>query len=345
MTKKLRLITIIFFITLYLPLTVFLVGCGSFSLNDPVEVTGFKLNTYVSIKSYTTGGHSTAKLKEILNNALKLCDTYEAILSRTITTSTLSQLNNSHSMEVSYEFGQLIETGLDYCNISKGAFDITIGSVSSLWNFTAEKPQVPSHESISQALRFVDYSTIERTKLDNGNYIISKPEETKIDLGAIAKGFIADKIKTFLLENNIHNAIINLGGNVLCVGSRDNNTPFHVGIRKPFDESELLFTLNINDLSVVSSGNYERYFYENGELYHHILNPKTGYPYQNELTNVTVISKDSLQGDCLSTTCFALGLDEGLKLIENTPNVEAIFCTSDGTLTYSSGCSQYIKKQ
>ncbi len=80
-------------------------------------------------------------------------------------------------------------------------------------------------------------------------------------------------------------------------------------------------------------------------MYHHILNPKTGYPYQNELTNVTVISTNSLQGDCLSTTCFALGLEEGLKLIENTPNVEAIFCTFDGTLTYSSGCSQYIKEQ
>lgn len=343
MTKKLRFTTIIFYIALYLPLTIFLTGCGS-SLNDPVEVTGFKLNTYVSIKSYTTGGHSTAQLKEILNNALKLCDTYEAMLSRTITTSALSQLNNSSSMEVPYELGQLIETGLDYCNLSKGAFDITIGSISSLWNFTAEKPQVPSNESITQALPFVDYLKIEQTKLDNGNYIISKPQEAKIDLGAIAKGFIADKIKMFLLENNIHNAIINLGGNVLCVGSRDNTTPFHVGIRKPFDDSELLFTLNIHDLSVVSSGNYERYFYENNKLYHHILNPKTGYPYQNELTNVTVISKNSLQGDCLSTTCFALGLDEGLKLIENTPDVEAIFYTSDGTLTYSSGCSQYIKE-
>lgn len=344
MTKKLRLITIIFFIALYLPLSICLVGCGSFSLNAPVEVTGFKLNTYVSIKSYTTGGHSTVQLKEILNNALKLCDTYEAMLSRTITTSILSQLNNSISMEVPYELGQLIETGLDYCNISNGAFDITIGSVSSLWNFTEEKPQVPSNESINQALSFVGFSKIKKTKLDNGNYIISKPEETKIDLGAIAKGFIADKIKAFLLDNNIYNAIINLGGNVLCVGSRDDNTPFHVGIRKPFDESELLLTLNIHDLSVVSSGNYERYFYENDKLYHHILNPKTGYPYQNELTNVTIISKNSLQGDCLSTTCFALGLDEGLKLIENTPDVEAIFCSSDGTLTYSSGCSQYIKK-
>ncbi len=345
MTKKLKLITVLFCVTLYLPLTVLFVGCGSFSLKEPVEVTGFKLNTYVSIKSYTTGEHSTAKLKEILNNALSLCDTYEAMLSRTIITSTLSQLNNSSSMEVPYEVGQLIETGLNYSNISKGAFDITIGSVSPLWDFTAETPQIPSYESINNALSFVDYSTIKITALDNGNYIISKPEETKIDLGAIAKGFIADKIKVFLLDNNIHHAIINLGGNVLCVGSRDDNTSFHVGIRKPFDESELLFTLNINDLSVVSSGNYERYFYENGELYHHILNPKTGYPYQNELTNVTVISKDSLQGDCLSTTCFALGLEEGLKLIENTPNVEAIFYTSDGTLTYSSGCFQYLKEQ
>ena len=345
MTKKLKALAILLYIALCLSLLVSFVGCGSFSLKEPVEVTGFKLNTYVSIKSYTTGSHSTAKLKEILNDALHLCDTYEAMLSRTIESSTLHQVNDSISMEVPPEFGQLLETGLAYCELSNGAFDITIGGLSSLWNFTAEQPHIPSSESISNALPSVDYTKINLVQLDSGNYLISKPAETMIDFGAIAKGFIADKIKTFLLDNNIHNAIINLGGNVLCIGAKNDNSPFNVGIRKPFNDNELLFTLNVNNLSVVSSGNYERYFYENGELYHHILNPKTGYPYQNELTNVTIISNNSLQGDCLSTTCFALGLEDGLKLIEDTPNVEAVFCKSDGTFIYSSGFPQYMENQ
>jgi len=326
--------------------TLSLWGCSSTYLSEPIEVTGFKLNTYVSIKSYTSGGYSTARLKEILNEALSLCDTYEAMFSRTIETSALHKLNDTTEMQVPDELGLLIETGLEYCQLSDGAFDITIGTLSSLWDFTAKQPHVPSQESISHALSFVDYTKVTVKKSPEGEYIISKPEGTIIDLGAIAKGFIADKIKAFLLEHNIHHAIINLGGNVLCIGAKNETLPFQVGIQKPFEaRSELLFTLNIDDLSVVSSGNYERYFYENGELYHHILDPTTGYPYKNELTNVTIISNSSLQGDCLSTTCFALGLEDGLKLIENTPDVEAVFATFDGTLTFSSGCSKYIKEQ
>ena len=190
-----------------------------------------------------------------------------------------------------------------------------------------------------------DYTKVELTPLENGNYRITMPEGTILDLGAIAKGYIADKIKDYLLAHDVTSAMINLGGNVLCVGGKSDSKDFTVGVKKPFTQSnELLLTLNLRDCSVVSSGTYERYFYENDTFYHHILNPATGYPYDNRLTDVTILSAVSLDGDCLSTTCFALGLDDGLALIESLDNIEAVFVTTDGSIYYSSGMSRYLNE-
>ena len=285
-------------------------GCQNTALSDPVQVTGYKLNTYVAVSAYTTGGHKTSELKEILNEALRICDTYELMFSR----------------------------------MSDGAFDITIGSVSSLWDFTSDNPAVPDDSDIQNALSYVDYTRLKLTENNDGTYTVDKPDKTIIDLGAIAKGYIADKIRNFLLEKSINRGIINLGGNVLCVGEKSSDNPFLIGIKKPFSEDSVpLVTLRLNNKSAVSSGNYERYFYQDGKLYHHILNPSTGYPYDNGLSDVTIISDASVTGDCLSTTCFALGADKGLELIESLSGIEAMFVMSDGTIKYSSGFSSYLK--
>ena len=310
-------------------------------LSDPVTVTDFKLNTYVSVASYTTGGYSTSQLKDVLKEALALCDTYELMFSRTKPEGNLYRLNSGETDTVPEDLGLLIETGLKYSQLSQGALDITIGSVSSLWDFTASEPKVPEQERITEALSSVNYNNVTLTRNEDSSYTVTSPPGTVIDLGAIAKGYIADRIKEFLLEKGINQAIINLGGNVLCVGSKKDNSSFNIAVKKPFSENESLETLKITDKSVVSSGNYERYFYEEDVLYHHILNPATGYPVDNGLSDVTIVSDDSLTGDCLSTTCFALGLTEGLKLIENTPGVEAMFVEMNGNITCSSGFSQY----
>ncbi len=320
-----------------------LAGCGT-TLKDPVSVTGYKLNTYVTIKAYTTGGHSTQELDAILTDALALCDYYELMFSRTNSDSTLYKVNNNEITTVPAELGELITAGLHYAELSDGAFDITVGSVSSLWDFTASNPSVPDESLLKAALESVDYTRVSVTPNSDGSYTVSKPKGTIIDLGAVAKGYIADKLKTFLLEKGIDHAIIDLGGNILCVGGKTQSSNYLVGIKKPFSSDNTpLVTLSLNDVSAVSSGNYERYFRQNDKLYHHILNPKTGYPYDNNLFGVTIISKNSLTGDCLSTTCFALGLDAGLKLINETQGVEAMFVTSDGTIHYSDGFSPYVK--
>ena len=167
-----------------------------------------------------------------------------------------------------------------------------------------------------------------------------------MDLGFIAKGFIADRLKESLLEKGVESALINLGGNILAVGSKPDGSPFEIGVRKPFDtQNTALTTLSLSDRSLVSSGVYERYFEKDGKRYHHLLDPFTGYPVENGLLGVTILSSSSMEGDALSTTAFVLGPEEGMALIESLPDTEAVFITEDYKLHYSSGLSGKQSKQ
>ena len=327
--------------TVILTLSFVLTACEkpAVTLTTPESVNGFKLNTFVQIDSYS------GIPKKTLNEALNLCDYYENIFSRTKEDSELSRVNSNQTTDISKEMYELVSAGLEYAALSNGAFDITIGSVSRLWDFTAESPKVPDSGHIAEALTHVDYTRVSVSDNGDGTYSISKPDDVILDLGAVAKGYIADKIKDFLEENGVKRAIINLGGNVLCIGKKTNTDNFGIGVRKPFAaNNEVLVALSVDDSSVVSSGNYERYFYaDDGTFYHHILNPATGYSYDNDLSDVTILSKDSLTGDCLSTTCFCLGLDDGMKLIESLDGIEAVFVTNEGEIHYSSGAKAYVK--
>lgn len=320
-------------------LSVLLTGCNSkFTLTSPITVTDYKLNTYVQIDSYTNVN------KDVLTEAIKLCDYYEHIFSRTLATSELYKVNHQETNIISDELYTLINMALEYCRLSDGAFDITIGSVSQLWDFTADSPSVPDDALIKNALQYVDYTKVSLTDNPDGTHTISMPEGYCLDLGAVAKGYIADRIKDFLLDKGVTNAIINLGGNVLCIGQKKAGTNFSVAVKKPFSDSgEYMDIISVNDSSVVSSGTYERYFYgADGTFYHHILDRNTGYPYDNNLCDVTILSSESAVGDCLSTTCFVLGLEEGMKLIESLDGIEAIFMTNDSVKHYSSNAAAYV---
>lgn len=299
---------------------------------EAVSVSGLKLNTAVKITAYDT------KDREILNEALALCDKYEKIFSRTREDSELYQLNHGTLPKedgwyvLSDECADLIEQGLYYSRLSDGAFDITIEPLSSLWDFTSDEHIVPDALALEKARKLVGYEKVEL----QGNRIRFAEEGMGLELGAIAKGYIADRIKEFLLSKGVESAIIDLGGNILCVGERTDGEPFKVGIQKPFAErSEMVATKEIVDQSVVSSGIYERYFEKDNKLYHHILNPEDGYPYDNELVSVTIVSEQSMEGDALSTSCFALGLEKGMELAESLPEIQAVFITEDGKLHYS----------
>lgn len=311
-------------------------GCGK-RKTEPVSRSGFLLNTFVTVTLYDTED------ERILDGCMDLCRDYEGMLSRTVETSEVYRINHrepgTREMEVSEETAEVIEKGLYYSRISDGAFDITVEPLSSLWDFTAQDPQVPDEESIRENLPKVGYEKISVS----GNKILFSDDETCIDLGAIAKGYIADRMKDYLEEQGVRSAIINLGGNVLCIGKNTDGNPFRIGIQRPYgDYSETVGLVEAEDLSVVSSGVYERHFEKDGVNYHHILDPKTGYPYENGLTAVTILSSRSVDGDGLSTACFSLGLEKGMELLDSIDGVCGGFITDDGELHCSQGMEEKL---
>lgn len=240
----------------------------------------------------------------------------------------------SISFEISGVLYEILEKGLYYSEISDGGFDITIAPESSLWDFTSDKKKVPQDLAIKEAVKRTGYKN---AVLEDGRLILKKPG-MGIELGAIAKGFIADQLKEYLTDNGVTSGTINLGGNVLCIGTKTDGSPFNIGIQYPFaDRNEIITAIKAEDVSIVSSGIYERYFKQDGKIYHHILNPSTGYPFDNGLVAVTIISGSSADGDALSTTCFALGLEKGMEFVESLDRVYAVFITEDEKLHYSEG--------
>ncbi len=310
-------------------------GCGRPA--EPVSRSGFLLNTFVTVTLYDTEDEN------ILDGCMELCREYEGLLSRTIETSEVYQINHrpagTREMEVSGETAEVIEKGLYYSQLSGGAFDITVEPLSSLWDFTAQEPQVPDGEEIRENLPKVGYERIAVSE----DRILFSDDETRIDLGAIAKGYIADRMKDYLTEQGVESAIINLGGNVLCLGKNPNGQPFRIGLQRPYaGHSETVGTVRVENMSVVSSGVYERHFEKDGVNYHHILNPSTGYPYENGLTAVSILSTQSVDGDGLSTACFSLGLEKGMELLDSLDNAWGVFITDDGQLHYSEGMERWM---
>ena len=242
--------------------------------------------------------------KEILLDAIKLCEEYEALLSRTKEGSDLWRINNAQGeVNVSEETAYIIRTALEYCEKTAGKYDITITPVSSLWDFGNEV--IPSRLELEDAVKKVDYK---RVKI-NGNSVDSGG--TKIDLGSAAKGYIADKLKEFFEQKGVSDAIINLGGNVYVIGNRYNK----VGVASPF-ESGVCGVIKMSNASAVTSGVYQRCFEKNGTLYHHFLDTSTGYSLNTDLLSVTVVGESSLLCDILSTACMVSGMDGAKKLLE-----------------------------
>ncbi len=304
---------------------------------EPLSKSDFMLNTFVTVTLYDKDD------PKILSDCLDLCRSYENIFSKTIEGSEVYKLNHrpasEETMTVSPDVEALVSKSLYYSQISDGAFDITVEPLSSLWDFTAPDPVVPPDAKIQEARKKVDYRNL---KLE-GNTLTFLSPDTSLDFGAIAKGYIADRMKDFLLEQGVKSAVINLGGNVLCVGQKPDGTPFKIGLQKPYaDRNETIETLNINDMSVVSSGVYERHFVKDGVNYHHILNPGDGYPYDNGLVSVTILSELSADGDALSTTCFSLGLKKGMELLDSTDGAYGVFITEDGEVSYSQGAREFL---
>ena len=307
-------------------------SCGAGEL-PRVSRVGFFLDTVITLTAYTDN-------ESLLEEGLAECGRYERILSRTLEGSDVWRLNHANGtpVEVSEDTLAILRTAAEISELSEGAFDVSIAPVSTMWDFTSGAAVLPDADALADAAERVDYRKI----VIEGNQV-TMPEGMMIDLGGIAKGYIADRVKGFLEDRGISHAILSFGGNIVAIGLKPDGSEWRVGIQdidKP--TGEYMMVSRNKGGSTVTSGIYERGFEIDGTWYHHILDSKTGWPVQNELASVTIFSESSMLGDALSTAAFALGTEKGIQLLETLDGVEGLFIRKDRSFSGTSGVDQYL---
>ena len=237
-------------------------------------------------------------------------------------------------MEIAPETQEVLLLAKEYAALSEGCFDVTAGPLIDLWGIHNGEGHYPTQEELEAVLPLINSDDL---LVEDGKAYLAQ-EGMKANLGAIAKGYIADKVKELLVENGVRHATLDLGRNVLLIGGKTDDAGFNIGIIDPnSQEQKLVGSLLVSDQSIVTSGVNERYFTYEGKNYHHILDPFTGFPADNGVASVTILSDSSAQGDALSTSCLLLGQERGLALIESLDGVEALFIMADGSMIPSSG--------
>lgn len=288
------------------------------------------------------------KAKEAAEGIIAQCRELERILSRTRADSEISRINRAskEAIEVSSLTWHALAQGLSYSAKSEGLFDVTMGIVTQLWDFS--KGIKPSEADVAEAVRHVDYRAVTLHASEKGGeerYFVQKTDsKTSIDLGGTAKGFIADRLCEYLKTEGVGGAFVNLGGNVAVFGSKRNGDAWRIGVKDPFDKNSLCGRLVLHEGSVVTSGLYERCFSHEGHLYHHILDCKTGYPVETDIAGVTVLASTSADADGYSTTLFSRGSSRAIDFLNKTPGLEGLIVTKEGVLITSRGLCNFERE-
>ena len=303
-------------------------GCGS---QEPVSENQFCLDTICTITVYHM---DKEEAQAAIDAAFAACRQYENLMSKTIEGSDIYKLNKAKGKPVRVHDATLevIKKGIQYGDLSDGMFDITVGALSELWNFNGENPKVPDKASLEKARATVDYRQIQI----DGNSVSMENPHAQIDLGGIGKGYIADRATEVLEAKGAEHAIVNFGGNIVALGEKETDTPWKIGVERPYsDRTQILGSVNLTDETIVTSGVYERYFKEKGKLYHHVLNPKTGYPVETDLDAVTVKGQKGQSMDCdaLSTICLMLGKEKSKRILDTLEGVQAAFIDKNDHIT------------
>ncbi len=323
---------------------VLLTGCTK-PREEAISKTGFYFDTVITITIYD------AAKEDALQDCLVLAQTYEDYFDANDPDSDVAKINANPftPVRVHEETIDLIQKGIEYGRLSDGKFDITVGRLSKLWDFSSDVGATDDDESfvlpdeavVRQLAGGISYGAV--LVDEDAMTVTLSSDACAIDLGGIAKGYIADRMKERLKNEGVTSGLINLGGNVLAIGDKPDGLPFAIGIQKPFaPDGEAMLKVNLRDSSIVTSGTYQRYAKVDGRLYHHILDTRTGFPYDNGLSSVTVLTDTSTDGDALSTTLFSMGLSDGLSFANEMPGVEAIFITTDDVVHYSDGIDDSI---
>lgn len=281
---------------------VLLLSVGRVEASDSASRDFFAMDTYMTVLANGENAEEAVLAAEEEVNRL------DAALSTGQESSEIAGINRSGVGKLSSDGCALLEKALELYEESGSLFDITIYPVMDLWGFTSGEYHVPEEKELSEALSLVDASKI-RYDEESGEVFFEEPE-MKMDFGGIAKGYTSARLMDLFRDKGITSALVDLGGNVQALGTKPDGSEWRIGIRDPEDENGMLGILSISDLAVITSGGYERYFEENGETYHHIIDPRTGYPAESGLLSVTIVSPDGTLADGLSTFLFIAGREQ-----------------------------------
>lgn len=311
-----------------IPALLLLALCGCGKSAESAEHSFFALDTYITMQA--TGPDAEA----VLMAAEEQMQARERQWSVTNPDSEIYAINHSdgNMVEISLDTAKLIQFALDMSAQTDGALDPTIYPVLTAWGFTTGSYQVPDQDTIDELLSAVDYRNIH---LKDSSVTIE--DGVQIDLGAVAKGYIGDEVADLLREQGVTSALINLGGNVQTIGTKPDGSLWRIGVRNPFADGNL-GVLQVEDMAVVTSGGYERYFTdEAGNTYWHIIDPKTGYPADSGLVSVTVAASEGKRCDALSTALFVMGPEQAADYWRSCGDFEMLLVLADGDIWLTDG--------
>ena len=302
-----------------------LTGCSGAPAQEPETATFFAMDTAMDFTVYGDAA--------LLDEAETLIGSLEEQVSVTDEHSDIYAIDHTGSGSLSGNAAELMEQALELCRRTGGALDISVYPIGRAWGFTTGSYQVPDEETIQSLLPLVDYTQIQ---YDAATGVVTLPEGMEIDLGSVAKGYAGQLAAQMLREHGVQSALLNLGGNVQTVGTKPDGSPWQIGIKDPQGEDAMM-VLSVEDQAVVTSGGYERYFEQDGQTYWHIMDPSTGHPADSGLLSVTIVGKQGIICDGLSTSLFVMGLEKAADLWAQSGDFEAVFVTASGEVYITEG--------
>lgn len=302
-----------------------LTGCSGAPAQEPESATFFAMDTAMDFTVYGDAA--------LLDEAETLIGSLEEQVSVTDEHSDIYAIDHTGSGSLSGNAAELMAQALELCRRTGGALDISVYPIVRAWGFTTGSYQVPDEETIQSLLPLVDYTQIQ---YDAATGVVTLPEGMEIDLGSVAKGYAGQLAAQMLREHGVQSALLNLGGNVQTVGTKLDGSPWQIGIKDPQGEDAMM-VLSVEDQAVVTSGGYERYFEQDGQSYWHIMDPSTGHPADSGLLSVTIVGKQGIICDGLSTSLFVMGLEKAADLWAQSCDFEAVFVTASGEVYITEG--------
>ena len=312
-----------------------LTSCQKSAENKKVSKDIFAMDTYMTVTAYGEYADSA------VDKAVEKINRLEKVLSAERKESDIYKLNMTGVETLSKDAKDIVSEALDINRETKGAFDISIYPLMVKWGFTTQKYNVPSESDIFKLLKNVDSTKI---KFDEKNGKIELSQNMKIDLGGIAKGYTSSCVMQIFKECGVTSGLVSLGGNVQVLGSKTDGTNWQIAIENPDKSKDYIGVVSVKNKAVITSGGYERYFEKNGKTYHHILNPKTGYPAESGLKSVTIVSSNGTLADALSTALFVMGKDKAIDYWREHKNeFDAVFVEDDESITITGGLKKIFK--